>query len=45
VAKAWLSVDSVVNRWYRAPELILDCPTYGFAVDVWYAYIYVYIID
>jgi serine/threonine protein kinase len=25
----------VVTRWYRAPELLCDCQTYGKAVDVW----------
>lgn len=25
----------VVTRWYRAPELLLGCATYGDAVDIW----------
>lgn len=25
----------VVTRWYRAPELLCDCSTYGKPVDVW----------
>jgi serine/threonine protein kinase len=25
----------VVTRWYRAPELLLDCKTYGSPVDLW----------
>ncbi len=25
----------VVTRWYRAPELLLDCANYGKPVDVW----------
>lgn len=25
----------VVTRWYRAPELLLDCRRYGEAVDMW----------
>ncbi|EGR28842.1 hypothetical protein IMG5_167940 [Ichthyophthirius multifiliis] len=27
--------DYVATRWYRAPELLLQCPKYGKAVDVW----------
>ena len=23
------------NRWYRAPEIMLACPNYGKAIDVW----------
>ena len=25
----------VVTLWYRAPELLLGCETYGPAIDVW----------
>lgn len=25
----------MVTRWYRAPELLLDCTTYGKPVDIW----------
>lgn len=25
----------VVTRWYRAPELLLDCTSYGKPVDIW----------
>jgi serine/threonine protein kinase len=25
----------VVTRWYRAPELLCDCASYGKAVDIW----------
>ena len=27
----------VVTLWYRAPELLLGCPTYDVAVDMWSA--------
>jgi len=27
--------EYVVTRWYRAPELLCECPHYGKAVDVW----------
>lgn len=27
--------EYVVTRWYRAPEILLACPSYGPAVDVW----------
>jgi serine/threonine protein kinase len=27
--------EYVVTRWYRAPELLTDCPNYNDAVDVW----------
>mmetsp|Transcript_76577 Transcript_76577/g.155441 ORF Transcript_76577/g.155441 Transcript_76577/m.155441 type:complete len:403 (+) Transcript_76577:105-1313(+) len=27
--------EYVVTRWYRAPELLCECETYGPAVDVW----------
>jgi serine/threonine protein kinase len=27
--------EYVATRWYRAPELLLGCTTYGKAVDVW----------
>jgi serine/threonine protein kinase len=27
----------VVTRWYRAPELLLDCRNYGRGVDIWSA--------
>lgn len=27
--------EYVVTRWYRAPELLTDCVSYGSAVDVW----------
>ncbi len=27
--------EYVVTRWYRAPELLCDCPYYGKAVDIW----------
>ena len=27
--------EYVVTRWYRAPELLLSCSSYGPAVDVW----------
>jgi len=29
--------EYVVTRWYRAPELLADCPDYGAPVDVWAA--------
>ena len=25
----------MVTRWYRAPELLMDCQGYGKTVDVW----------
>ena len=27
--------DYVATRWYRAPEILLACGTYGFGVDMW----------
>lgn len=27
--------EYVVTRWYRAPEIMLCCPTYTSAIDVW----------
>ena len=27
--------EYVVNRWYRAPELLLNCSEYTSAIDVW----------
>ena len=27
--------EYVVTRWYRAPELLCECPSYGKPVDVW----------
>ena len=27
--------EYVVTRWYRAPELLTNCDSYGFAMDVW----------
>lgn len=27
--------EYVVTRWYRAPEIMLACPTYTNAIDVW----------
>ncbi|XP_019156614.1 PREDICTED: cyclin-dependent kinase F-4-like isoform X3 [Ipomoea nil] len=27
--------EYVSTRWYRAPEVLLQSPTYGFAVDMW----------
>mmetsp|Transcript_8321 Transcript_8321/g.10941 ORF Transcript_8321/g.10941 Transcript_8321/m.10941 type:complete len:448 (+) Transcript_8321:180-1523(+) len=27
--------EYVVTRWYRAPELLLNCGSYGKAVDIW----------
>lgn len=27
--------EYVVTRWYRAPELLLSCPTYTGAIDMW----------
>ncbi|XP_074293110.1 mitogen-activated protein kinase homolog NTF3-like [Silene latifolia] len=29
------ATDYIVTRWYRAPELLLNCDTYGPAIDVW----------
>ncbi len=29
--------EYVVTRWYRAPELLLSCDSYGEAIDVWAA--------
>lgn len=26
---------NIVTLWYRAPELLLQCSTYGVEVDVW----------
>ena len=31
------SVSYIASRYYRAPELILDCQTYTTAIDVWAA--------
>jgi serine/threonine protein kinase len=30
-----LMTGYVVTRWYRAPELLCECPSYGKAVDIW----------
>jgi mitogen-activated protein kinase 1/3 len=27
--------EYVVTRWYRAPELLTECDTYGKPVDMW----------
>jgi serine/threonine protein kinase len=27
--------NEYVTLWYRAPELLLDAPTYGFPIDIW----------
>lgn len=27
--------EYVVTRWYRAPELLLQCPDYTEAIDMW----------
>eukprot|EP00766_Chilomastix_caulleryi_P004600 gnl/Chilomastix_caulleri/5875.p1 GENE.gnl/Chilomastix_caulleri/5875~~gnl/Chilomastix_caulleri/5875.p1 ORF type:complete len:111 (-),score=15.00 gnl/Chilomastix_caulleri/5875:93-425(-) len=27
--------DYVATRWYRAPEILLGSPTYGYNVDMW----------
>lgn len=27
--------EYVVTRWYRAPELLLSCDSYGTSIDVW----------
>lgn len=27
--------EYVVTRWYRAPELLLSCESYGAGIDVW----------
>lgn len=27
--------DYVATRWYRAPEILMGCVTYGAAVDIW----------
>jgi len=27
--------DYVATRWYRAPELLLNCTKYDGAVDIW----------
>jgi glycogen synthase kinase 3 beta len=32
-----VSVSYIATRSYRAPELLLDCPTYTNAIDVWAA--------
>ncbi|KAH9621332.1 hypothetical protein KSS87_015603 [Heliosperma pusillum] len=29
------ATDYIVTRWYRAPELLLQCDTYGPSIDVW----------
>ncbi|XP_074270487.1 mitogen-activated protein kinase 4-like [Silene latifolia] len=29
------ATEYVVTRWYRAPELLLQCHTYGPAIDIW----------
>ncbi|XP_074281375.1 mitogen-activated protein kinase 4-like [Silene latifolia] len=29
------AMEYVVTRWYRAPELLLQCHTYGPSIDVW----------
>lgn len=26
---------ALINRWYRAPELLWEAPTYDFVVDIW----------
>ncbi|KAJ6794404.1 mitogen-activated protein kinase 4 [Iris pallida] len=33
--KDQIMTEYVVTRWYRAPELLLSCDTYGFGIDVW----------
>ncbi|PPR91484.1 hypothetical protein GOBAR_AA29197 [Gossypium barbadense] len=30
--------EYVVTRWYRAPELLLNCSEYTAAIDIWYCY-------
>lgn len=27
--------DYVATRWYRAPEILMGCPSYSFGVDMW----------
>ena len=27
--------DYVATRWYRAPEVLLGAPKYGFGIDMW----------
>ena len=36
-ARALRLTEYVVTRWYRAPELLLSCPSYSQSVDVWSA--------
>ncbi|CAI5501180.1 unnamed protein product [Closterium sp. Naga37s-1] len=35
VQEAHFLTEYVVTRWYRAPELLLNCQTYTAAIDVW----------
>eukprot|EP00947_MAST-08B_sp_MAST-8B-sp1_P006564 g6564.t1 len=33
--KGTAMTDYIATRWYRPPEVILSCPHYGYAVDMW----------
>ena len=30
-----IMTDYIATRWYRAPELIMGCPSYEKSVDMW----------
>lgn len=34
---SYIPGEYITTRWYRAPELLLKCPTYNAAIDVWSA--------
>ena len=35
MTKSTILTDNIATKWYRAPEILMNCNNYGKAVDVW----------